>query len=72
MISVGDTVKVIKPTKHHDELVEFIPIGTICRVTEKDNNVICIVPIENWLNDLGFYYMEDEVEKGRLKWIKEE
>lgn len=81
-IKVGDTVKVIKPTTCtvNDKPEEFIPIGTICKVikVEYDKELDEIFVTLNTLNEEGIYrdleyvYCRDEVEKGRLEWIKDE
>lgn len=81
-INVGDTVKVIKPTKCtiKGDQTEYIPIGTICKVNEVeydediDEVFVTISPIGKeyyFLND-EYIYCRDEVEKGRLEWIKDE
>lgn len=72
MLKVGDTVKVISKTMCNGEEKEFIPIGTICKVTEickEDHNspYYGITPKDGYT----FYYLESELEKGNLVWIPE-
>ena len=78
MLKVGDTVKVISDTVSHwdpNEFTEYIPIGTICVVRDVDYNedgtVTCygIQPLGT--NEL-WYYLESELEKGHLEWVKDE
>lgn len=79
MLKVGDTVKVKNTTMHYGERKEFIPIGTICRVVgtmyyEKIGNAVGIVP-ESSLSYDGYeeyWYLECEVEKGHMEWVKDE
>lgn len=78
MLCIGDTVKVIAATKSHwnpEEKTEYIKIGTICKVTsveyeENGNPYYEIRPIYEIGCD-RFYYLEEELEKGELRWIKE-
>lgn len=79
MINIGDTVKVIKPTEHMGELKELFSIGTICKVldTEEISNgkrYIEIIPIDELKNSSysGYWYLEDELEKGHVEWVKDE
>lgn len=70
MINVGDTVKVISATEHNGEMVEFYPIGTICRVVEKqDEECIGIIPYDNPFENYPYYYLDSELEKGKLEWV---
>ena len=70
MINVGDTVKVISATEYNGELVEFYPIGTICRVVEKqDDEYIGIIPYNNPFCQYPYFYLDSELKKGRLEWI---
>ena len=79
MLKVGDTVKVKDTTMHQGERKEFIPIGTICRVVgttyyESEGNAVGIVP-ESSLPYDGYgeyWYLECEVEKGHMEWVKDE
>ena len=75
-IKVGDTVKVITSTTSHwdaEKKTEYIPIGTICKIRDidycKDETYYGIQPLES--NEI-FYYLEDELEKGHMEWIKDE
>lgn len=74
MIKVGDLVKVKSKTKFLDTEKEFIPIGTICKVTETDTVegelIICIVPIDR--SFCGYWYLPEEVTKGHLEWVEDE
>lgn len=70
MLKVGDTVKVISKTMCNGEEEEFIPIGTICEVTEiceDDNSPYYGITKDGYT----FYYLESELEKGNLVWIPE-
>lgn len=73
MLRVGDTVKVLCTTEYNGKPTKFIPIGTICMVINVDtkNNSVEIIP-ENMLNvyNTGYWYKEDELEKGHLEWVK--
>lgn len=76
MLKVGDTVKVITSTTSHwdaEKKTEYIPIGTICKIRDidycKDETYYGIQPLES--NEI-FYYLEDELEKGHMEWIKDE
>lgn len=74
MIKIGDIVKVISTTKYGDEKKEFIPIGTICRVDEinqdgDDQPYVGITPLNG---NVTFYYLLDEIEKGHMEWVKDE
>ena len=75
MLKIGDLVKVKDATMYQGEKKEFIPIGTICQVVGIcEENVIGIVP-ENSLpyNGSGeYWYLESELEKGHMEWVKEE
>ena len=76
MLKVGDTVKVISDTVSHwdpEEKTQYIPIGTICTVTEVENGrdgtpYYGITPLGR---DYMFCYLEDELEKGHMEWIKD-
>lgn len=81
MINVGDTVKIVKETQkaggEPGELFEYIKIGTICTVNDidhLDNGTTAYECIpDDWRDDIcGFWYLEDEIEKGHLEWIKDE
>lgn len=76
MINICDTVKVIGTTLNGaGEEKELIKIGTICKVTKKEKSkegiIVGIVPIEH-PNYCEYWYLEKDVEKGRLEWIREE
>ncbi len=80
MIKVGDTVKVVGTTVCGDETEkECIKIGTICRVVETENNereglIVGIIPERELpYNGYGeYWYLEKDVEKGHLEWVKED
>lgn len=69
MINVGNLVKVIRPA-NIDGPKEYIPIGTICKVIEIDKDCCAIRDLNNPYS-VEFWYKEDELEKGILKWIPE-
>lgn len=77
MLKVGDTVKVISDTVSHwdsSERTEYISIGTICKVRDIDyctdgRTFYGIQPLES---NCIFYYLENELEKGHMEWIKDE
>ena len=79
MLKVGDTVKVIDKTHYSDgSKKELISIGTICTVKELDYEEdgtpdYGLLPIDDSRDDgTYFYYLENELEKGHLEWIKDE
>lgn len=78
MLKVGDTVKVIDKTHYSDgSQKEFIPIGTICTVKELDyeedgTSYYGLLPIGDRDSGVYFYYLENELEKGHVEWIKDE
>lgn len=69
MLNIGDTVKVISGTQYYDEAVEFIRIGTICKVVHVGEDGIGIVPLDFPKNE-PYFYWEKELEKGELVWTK--
>lgn len=77
MLKVGDTVKVISDTASHwdpKERAKYIPIGTICTATEVENGndgtpYYDITPLGR---NYSFCYLESELEKGHMEWIKDE
>lgn len=76
MLKVGDTVKVISDTASHwnsSVRTEYIPIGTICKVRDidycKDGTYYGVQPLED---NCIFFYLENELEKGHMEWIKDE
>jgi len=76
MLKVGDTVKVIAATEDagycDGRKIEYIPIGTICKVVETDikddGTQSCAVDSGN---GYAFWYKESELEKGHTEWIKD-
>lgn len=75
MLEVGDTVKIISVTQEGEDKKEYIPIGTICKVVEvcMDNEkpYYGISPINDSMTSVPFYYLENEIEKGHLEWVKD-
>lgn len=78
MLKIGDTVKVIDRTLCGGIKTEVIPIGTVCVIVEIDHEdhgqayygliegtKIQKIPDDPW------YYLEEELERGRLVWIKD-
>lgn len=81
MIKIGDTVKIIKKTQKAGgelgELYEYIKIGTVCTVNDIDHLDTGTVVYEcipnNWSDkSCGFWYLDDEIEKGHYEWVKDE
>lgn len=78
MLKIGDTVKVTgKTIDESGKEKEFIPIGTICRVVgyyndDENGLIVGIIPEgENCI--IGeYWYHACDVEKGHMKWVKEE
>lgn len=73
MLKITDTVKVISKTNCGGIMKELIPVGTICIIVsehkDKDGSIYYgVTPLHN-RNDL-FYYLESELEKGSLQWVK--
>lgn len=74
MLNIGDLVKVIAPTPSHwdrEVKTEYIPVGTICQVIsvetgEDGKRFYEVLPV---INGSSFYYYEDELEKGEMKWV---
>lgn len=77
MLKLNDIVKVISPTLVDDKLEELFPVGTICKVvevrTEEDGRPYYgIKPNSQYYTDSAtYYYTENELEKGHLKWVKD-
>ena len=74
MWSIGDTVKITSKTEVNGEIKELLPIGTVCKIKEvckEDDGTpyYGITPINK--EDVPFYYLEKELERGRLEWIPE-
>ena len=81
MLKVGDTVKVIASTEDASycdgRKKEYIPIGMICTVKEighckNENPYYALLPVNQHDDGLYFCYLEDELEKGHLEWVKDE
>ena len=75
MIKVRDTVKVIGKTVSGIEEKECIKIGTICDVvaTYDDPDVgriVGIIPKDS--KGCEYWYLEKDVEKGHIEWVKDE
>ena len=77
MLKVGDMVKVINTANVGGVHKELIKIGTICTVLEvcqEDDGSYYYGISEHGLYDNYvdiYYYLEEELEKGHLEWIKE-
>lgn len=78
MLEAGDTVKIISVTQEGEDKKEYIPIGTICKVVEvcMDNEkpYYGVSPISDSIPSIPsvpFYYLENEIEKGHLEWVKD-
>lgn len=75
MLKIGDTVKVIGKTIGGDGTEkEYFPIGSICFVlsTEIDKKGRLLVEISTIKNDdCGYWYLERDLEKGHVMWIKD-
>ena len=77
MLKVGDTVKVISDTEDagycDGRKIEYIPIGTICKVVETDieddGSQSCAVDRGD---GYAYWYKENELEKGHMEWVKDE
>ena len=72
MFKIGDTVKVIRSTNTG----ELIPIGTICTVLEVRKELdgkyyYGIGDNRFHSKSVNGYYLENELEKGHLEWVKE-
>lgn len=73
MLKITDTVKVIAKTNCGGIIKELIPVGTICIIVSEHKDkygsiYYGVTPLHN-RNDL-FYYLESELEKGSLQWVK--
>lgn len=79
MLKVGDMVKVISKTHYSDGTEEeHIPIGTVCTVKavtddEKSGTPYYgLLPVKETDRGLYFCYLENELEKGHLEWVRDE
>lgn len=78
MIKVGDMVKVIGTTTCGSTERECIKIGTICKVvgvenTEVEGLIVGLVPEKELPSRYSeYWYLEKDVEKGHLEWVKDE
>lgn len=76
MLKVGDTVKVIGTTNCGGFEKECIPIGTICDVVATDtgdDGSVCYALVPKYsIRDFEYWYLEKDLEKGHLEWVKEE
>ena len=79
MWTIGDTVKVIDRTLCGGIRTEVIPIGTVCVIVEIDHedDGRPYYGLMKGTNSSGEqiiadgYYLEEELEKGHLKWVKD-
>lgn len=70
MLKIGDTVKIISKTLEGDNMRELFPIGSIGRVTEDGLTERDGTPYYGITrNNVTFYYLENELEKGHMEWI---
>lgn len=76
MWSIGDTVKITRKTEVNGEIKELLPIGMVCKIVEvrkedDGTHFYGIIPIDKEDTPFYhlFYYLEKELERGRLKWI---
>lgn len=72
MWEIGSFVKVMSKTISGGNTKELIPIGTICKIKEvcqEDDGTpyYGITPIDK--EDVPFYYLEKELEKGQIVWV---
>lgn len=77
MLKIGDTVKVIAATEDFADSKkkrEYIPVGTICKVTGIEHEIdgSPFYEIQSMSTGDVFYYLEEELEKGHMEWIKDE
>lgn len=79
MLKVGDIVKVIgKTVDGSGKEKEYIPIGSICRIINMDNDkkegllVEITSEKEYSYSDYGYWYLACDVEKGHMEWVKDE
>lgn len=70
MIKVGDNVRVISKTEFGGEMIELVPLGTICIVTSVDSEGVGIVPVDH-KDNCPFFYLASELEKGSMVWVPE-
>ena len=72
MLKKSDLVKVTGTTITTTlERAELIPIGTICEVIDVDEKGVAeLIPYKSG-NGCGYWYSEEDLEKGRLEWIPE-
>lgn len=71
MLEIGNLVKVTGTTEVGGLNKELIPIGTICEVIDVDEKGVAeIVPYKSG-DRCGYWYNEEDLEKGRLEWIPE-
>lgn len=79
MLKIGDTVKVIDRTLCGGIKTEVIPIGTVCVIVEIDHedDGRAYYGLMKGTDTLGEriiadgYYLEEELEKGHLEWVKD-
>lgn len=77
MLKIGDTVKVIAATDDFADSKkkrEYIPIGTVCEVTGIGHEIdgSPFYEIQSMSTGDVFCYLEEELEKGHMEWIKDE
>lgn len=74
MLEVGDFVKVTGKTLAGNGKEEaLITIGTICRVVEvSSDGFVEIIPLNDKSFVVGYWYAENDPQKGDLVWVPEE
>lgn len=75
MLKIGDTVKVLRTTEVEGVQKELIRIGTICTVLEVCRNsdgsyYYGIADTQFHSRNINGYYLENELEKGHMEWIR--
>ena len=76
MLKIGDTVKVLSTTEVDGKQKELIRLGSICIIlsVQKDVNGCYhygIADTQFHGKSINGYYLENELEKGHLEWIRE-
>ena len=76
-LKVGDQVKVISSTSDasdRDHKKEYIPVGTICKVSEvcRNDDGSEYYGVTAADQNLTAYYLYDELERGHMEWVADE
>lgn len=81
MLKVGDKVKVIAATEDASycdgRKKEYIPIGTVCTVKgigycRNGSPYYGLLPVNKIDDGIYWCYLENELEKGHLEWVRDE